>query len=79
MQNQHIGDVVRFHRKKAGLSQKSLADISGVGKTVVFDVEKGKETIRFNSLLKILNTLNIKIVFESPLMDKYLKSQNEKS
>lgn len=68
---QQLGDVVKYHRKKAGLSQKSLADVAGVGKTVVFDIEKGKETVQFKSIIRVLKALNISIAFKSPLMDKY--------
>jgi DNA-binding XRE family transcriptional regulator len=38
--------VVRFHRKKSGLTQQELAKLAGVGKTVVFDLEKGKKSIQ---------------------------------
>jgi y4mF family transcriptional regulator len=68
---QHLSDIVIYHRKKAGLSQKSLAEIAGVGKTVVFDIEKGKETVQFKSILNVLKALNISIELNSPLMDKY--------
>lgn len=70
-----IGDIVLFHRKKSGLSRNQLADLAGVGKTVIYDIEKGKETIRFSTLQKVLNALNIKITFTSPLMEVL----NEKS
>jgi len=63
-----IGETVRFHRKKSGLTQKELALIAGVGKTVVFDVEKGKETVQINSILKILSVLNIKVELKNPLI-----------
>ncbi|HKK62180.1 MAG TPA: helix-turn-helix domain-containing protein [Bacteroidales bacterium] len=68
---QQLGDVVKYHRKKAGLSQKSLADVAGVGKTVVFDIEKGKETVQLKSIICVLKALNIGIELNSPLMDKY--------
>jgi y4mF family transcriptional regulator len=74
---QYIGDVIKYHRKKAGLSQKSLADIAGVGKTVVFDIEKGKETVQFKSLINVFNALNINISLESPLMEKWEKGRME--
>jgi y4mF family transcriptional regulator len=74
---QYIGDVIKYHRKKAGLSQKSLADIAGVGKTVVFDIEKGKETVQFKSLINVFNALNINISLESPLMEKWNKGRME--
>ncbi|MCK5170371.1 MAG: helix-turn-helix transcriptional regulator [Bacteroidales bacterium] len=68
---QYIGDIVKYHRKKAGLSQKALADIAGIGKTAVFDIEKGKETVQFKSIINVLKALNINILLDSPLMDKY--------
>ena len=64
-----ISDIVLFHRKKSGLSRNQLADLAGVGKTVIYDIEKGKETIRFSTLQKVLKVLNIKITFTSPLME----------
>jgi HTH-type transcriptional regulator / antitoxin HipB len=68
MTSKQISKIVVFHRKKTGLTQKQLADIAGVGKTAVFDVEKGKETVRLNTLIKILSALNIKLKLQSPLM-----------
>ena len=59
--------MVRKHRKLTGLSQAELAKLAGVGKTVVYDIEAGKRSIRFDTLEKILTVLNIKIIFESPL------------
>jgi len=68
MISKHIGKIILAHRKKSNLTQKQLADLAGVGKTVVFDLEKGKETVQLNSLLKILSALNIKLELTSPLM-----------
>jgi HTH-type transcriptional regulator/antitoxin HipB len=75
---QHLGDILKYHRKKAGLSQKSLADVAGIGKTAVFDIEKGKETVQFKSIINVLKALNIRIELNSPLMDKY-KIEHENS
>jgi len=68
MTSKQISRIVIFHRKKSGLTQKQLADIAGVGKTALFDVEKGKETVRLNTLIKILSALNIKLNLQSPLI-----------
>lgn len=68
---QHPGDIIKYHRKKAGLSRKSLAEVAGVGKTVIFDIEKGKETVQFKSIINVLKALNITVELNSPLMDKY--------
>ena len=51
-----------------GLSQAELAKFAGVGKTVVFDLEHGKLSTRYDTLMKILAVLNISISFDSPVM-----------
>ena len=68
--HQSISKIIKVHRKKAGLSQHALAKLAGVGKTAVFDVEKGKETIRLDTLRKILLALNITMKLESPLLEE---------
>lgn len=67
-----LAKIIRKHRKLAGLSQQQLAEMAGVGKTVVFDIEKGKETIQMNTLRKILYVLNIKVHFTSPMMNQIM-------
>jgi y4mF family transcriptional regulator len=61
---------VHYCRRQSGLSQAELAKLAGVGKTVVYDIEKGKESVRLNTLLKILDVLNIKMKFETPFAQK---------
>jgi len=78
IQSQEIADVIRMHRKAARLSRAQLAEMAGVGKTVIYDIEKGKETIQLDTLRKILKVLNIKIVLTSPLMDNLQATGNEK-
>jgi y4mF family transcriptional regulator len=77
-QSQEIADIIRMHRKAAKLSRAQLSEMAGVGKTVIYDIEKGKETIQLNTLRKILKVLNIKIVLTSPLMDNLQIIVNEK-
>lgn len=67
-----LAKIIRKHRKLAGLSQQQLAEMAGVGKTVVFDIEKGKETIQMNTLRKILYVLNIKVHLTSPMMNQIM-------
>ena len=74
---QILAEIIRKHRKAAGLSQLQLAEMAGVGKTVVFDLEKGKETVQLNTLRKVFSVLNLKVQFTSPLMNQILN--NEKS
>ncbi len=65
--------IVYFHRKQARLSRTALADLAGVGKTAVYDIEKGKNTMRWVTIIAILDALNIDIEFNSPLMEIYAK------
>jgi HTH-type transcriptional regulator / antitoxin HipB len=68
---QYIGKIVRFHRKKSGLSQEALASLAGVGKTTIFDIEHGKLSIKLTTLLKVFEILNVSCSFQSPLMDLF--------
>lgn len=65
-----LAKMIKEHRKKSGLTQAGLAGLAGCGKTAVFDIEHGKETIQLDTLQKILAVLNIKIIFESPFNSK---------
>jgi len=62
-----LGKYIRTHRKMSGLTQVQLAEMVGVGKSVIYDLEKGKETVRLSTLVKILSGLNIKVKLQSPL------------
>ncbi|MCK4671041.1 MAG: helix-turn-helix transcriptional regulator [Candidatus Aegiribacteria sp.] len=62
-----LGELVRFHRNKAGLTQIQLADLAGVGKSTVYDIEKGKSTVQINSLFAVLAIMNIDVKFSGPL------------
>jgi transcriptional regulator with XRE-family HTH domain len=73
------GRMVRFHRKKAGLTRSELATLAGVGKTVVFDIENKKQSVKCSTLKKVLHVLNIRVAFESQLMSEYENQNNEKS
>ncbi len=66
MNSTDMGKLIRFYRKQSGLSQKEIAKIAGIGKTALFDIEKGKKTVQINTLLKVLDVLNIKLKFETP-------------
>lgn len=62
-----LAAAVRFHRRRARLTRVELAQLAGVGKTVIFDIERGKETVRFATLLRVLEALNITLAWHSPL------------
>lgn len=70
-----IGEIVRLHREKASLSQFKLAELSGVGKTVIFDIEKGKSTVKLETLLKVFKSLNISVILNSPIIDALVRAK----
>jgi HTH-type transcriptional regulator / antitoxin HipB len=63
----YFGDYIREQRKLAGLTQKELADLAGIGKTTVFDIEKNKQSVRLENIMLILNVLNIELTASGPL------------
>ena len=73
--NDNIAEIILFHRDRAGLSRNQLAELAGVGKTVIFDIERGKKSVRYDTLLRVLNALNIKIHFDSPLMEVFRETR----
>ena len=65
-----LKSIVRHHRRLSGLTQLELARLAGVGKTVIFDIEHGKKTVQIDTLRKVLAALNIRMVFQSPVLDR---------
>lgn len=72
-----LGAIVRYHRSQSGLNRVELANLAGVGKTVIYDVEHGKTTIKLSTLCKILDVLNISLDINSPLMAMYKQGNKD--
>ena len=66
-----IGAIIKYHRKMSGLSRVACAQLAGIGKTAIYDIEHGKATVQLDTLMKLISVLNIKMRFDSPLMDHY--------
>ena len=64
--NKDLASLIKKTRKVAGLNQLELAQKAGVGKTLVFNLEKGSKKVSFENVMKILKVLNIKIDFQLP-------------
>lgn len=71
-----IGKVIKYHRKISGLSRVECALLAGIGKTAIYDIEHGKDTVQFKTLFKLLAVLNIRIELQSPLMKKYVDEKS---
>lgn len=61
-----LPEIIKSTRKKAGISQIELAELAGVGKTLVFNLENGHISVHLDIFLKVLGVLNIKIQLETP-------------
>lgn len=77
MTTEQIGSILFFHRKKAGLSRKRLSELSGVGTTTIYDIERGKPRVELIGVLTLLATLNISLLLESPFMREYTEENPE--
>jgi len=63
----NLSELIVQTRKAAGLTQQQLAELAGVGKTVVWDLENGKTTVRYETLVRVLRALNIRVTAKSPM------------
>lgn len=66
--------LIKWHRKRCKISQQMLADIANVGRASIQRIEKNQK-FEFETLIKVLEALNIKIILDSPLMDIFKKEQ----
>lgn len=66
-----LGSLVRFHRKRARVSQIELAAMAGVSRKVVQDIEVGRETASWKNVLGVLEVLNIRLQPEGPLVAEW--------
>lgn len=74
MRSRELGDLVVFHRKKAGLTQIGLAELAGVGRSVVQDLEAGKGKTVWKHLEAVLSVLNIELEPKGPLVEQWRNS-----
>jgi HTH-type transcriptional regulator/antitoxin HipB len=53
--------LVRDRRRELGLTQEQLADIIGVHRAFVSQLERGKVSVRFDLLLRLVQALGMDI------------------
>lgn len=49
-----IGRFVRERRKSAGLTQRALSELAQVGPRAIWDLERGKPTVRLDVIVRVL-------------------------
>lgn len=71
-----LSETLQARRKMSGLTQNQLALFANVGKTVIFDLEHGKSTIKLETLLKILEVLNLELKISTLSGELYATSSD---
>lgn len=59
---EYIGNRVRERRQELGITQQTLADLSGVGINTLVAIERGSGNPSIDTLEKVLNVLGLKII-----------------
>lgn len=73
---QELGAEVRRRRKALRLTQRELADLSSCGSDFLYDLERGKPTVRLDKLLSVLEILGLKLKLEARA-DRFTTAQGE--
>jgi len=73
-----LASLVRFHRKRAGLSQVDMASMADVSRKVVQDLEAGRDGVSWRNLMAVLAVLNVNLRPDGPLIDEWFsRSETE--
>jgi len=56
-----LGETIRKHRKKAGLSQEKLAEKADMHPVYIGKIERGEQWISLHALLRIADALKIPV------------------
>ncbi|MEQ8600156.1 MAG: helix-turn-helix transcriptional regulator [Devosia sp.] len=54
-----LGAIIALARKSRGYTQQEFADIAGVGRRFVSDLENGKATVQLGKMLQVLTALGL--------------------
>ena len=67
-------EALRRRRRRKGLSQKDLANASGVGQDTISGIESGRHEPRPSTLRKLADALNVEVadLFREPEAPKVL-------
>jgi transcriptional regulator with XRE-family HTH domain len=58
---QKLGQKIKTLRNEAGLSQEKLGELTGLDRTYISDIERGKRNPSLKSLEKLAKALHISI------------------
>ncbi len=59
-----LGDAIRHYRTAAGLTQAQLAEMSGLQRSYLSELENGKETEQLKRILRVLRQLGVRMTLD---------------
>ncbi len=59
-----LGDAIRHYRNEAGLTQAQLADLAGLQRSYLSELESGKETEQVKRLFHVLRQLGVRMTLD---------------
>lgn len=59
-----VGAAIRHYRKEAGLSQAQLAQMAGLNRTYLSNLESGKETEQVRRMLRVFRQLGVRMTLD---------------
>lgn len=71
MHTEQLASLIRWHRRRAGLSQIELAHHAGVSRYVVQDLEAGAGRTTWSRMQPVLDALNLQFLPQGPLVDEW--------
>jgi transcriptional regulator with XRE-family HTH domain len=59
-----LGDALRHYRTSAGLTQAQLAELTGLQRSYLSELESGKETEQLKRILRVLRQLGVRMTLD---------------
>jgi len=64
METEELGKLIKHRRKVLGLTIRDFADLTGISKTTISQIERGASNPTFQVLQNIFEYLNLEIIVE---------------
>ncbi len=59
--NRFVGERIRTIRRKKGITQDQLAELSGLNRVHLYRLESGRQSMTLNTLKIIADTLGVRV------------------
>jgi transcriptional regulator with XRE-family HTH domain len=59
-----VGPAIRHYREEAGLTQEELAEMAGLNRSYLSELEQGRETEQMRRVLRLLKLLGVRATLQ---------------